>query len=100
MTMRHGDGEEARVTMCIVIDYADPSSENPFLEGGGGVGGWRSVKQGDGWIAREKENGEESAKSARRDPPPPHPNKKSPLLTLPTLSAKEEERKGNRGGGF
>lgn len=35
MTMRHGDGEEAQVTMCIVIDYADPSSENPFLGGGG-----------------------------------------------------------------
>lgn len=50
------DREEAWVTMCIVIDYADPSSGHPFLEGALGFGGWRSVKQGDGWIAREKGN--------------------------------------------
>lgn len=43
--------------MCIVIDYADPSSGNPFFFFfKSSVGGWRSVKkQGDGWIAREKE---------------------------------------------
>lgn len=46
--------------MSIVIDYADPSSGNPFLKSS--VGGWRSVKQGDGWIAREKESGEETPK--------------------------------------
>lgn len=41
--------------MCAVIDYADPSSEKPSSGGG-----WGLVKRGDGWIAREKENGEET----------------------------------------
>lgn len=30
------------------------------------VGGWRSIKQGDGWIAREKESGEETPKKKRQ----------------------------------
>lgn len=66
-----------------------------------GVGGWRIVKRGDGWIAREKENGEETwgGKSARRNPLPVKKKKKSPPLTLPTHftkrgGEKREERRG------
>lgn len=94
MTMLHGDREEARVTMCIVIDYADPCW--------GGWRRWRSVKTRR-WLDTEGERkwrGKplKSAKSARRTPQHPRasPNKKPPPLPLPAVPAKEE----NRGGEF
>lgn len=76
--------------MCIVLDYVDPSSGNLSFKKSS-AGGCRSTKLGDGCKSRQKESSEETPKKVPDlQEAPPH--KKSPPLTLPTLSAKEVEK--------
>lgn len=60
------------------------------------------MKQGDGWIAREKESGKERKplfkKKRQIHKRRPSPNKKPPPLTLPTLSGKERKKREQRRG--